>query len=267
MSDPAKLSTVRFKSLRLLLQKKHRMKEGRCLIEGRRFVADAFQAGVKPELVLVTGEFASHREGGELLRLARDAGVPVRTVTDGQLTALSETVTAQGIIAVVPLPGVTADRLPGRGSRGALIVALDGVSDPGNVGTIVRTCAWFGADGIILGEGTAELSNPKLLRSTMGAVFRIPVVASVDLLESVRGLKEEGFRMVIADPEGSDDAGIFGAGGNVLLVFGSEAHGVRPGLATMADARYGIPKYGTGESLNVSVAVGIALARYRTSAA
>jgi len=267
MSDPEKLSTVKFKTLRLLLQKKHRMKEGRCLIEGRRFVTDGFQAGVKPELVLVTGEFASQREGEELIRLAREAGVPVRTVTNGQLAALSETVTAQGIVAVVPLPGVTLDRLPGRRARGTLIVALDGVSDPGNVGTIIRTCAWFGADGIILGEGTAELSNPKLLRSTMGAVFRVPVVPSVDLLESARVLKGEGFRMVVADPEGSDETGIFGGGGNALLVFGSEAHGVRPGLAAMADARYGIPKYGTGESLNVSVAVGVALARYRTSVA
>ncbi len=263
MSDPIKLSAVKFKALRLLLNKKHRLKEGKCLIEGRRFVSDAIGAGVIPELVLVTAEFLSHRDGEELLRGARGAGVPVMTITTGQLTALSDTVTAQGVVAVVGSPGVGFDALPLRSGGRVLIVALDGVSDPGNVGTIIRTCAWFGADGIVLGEGTAEISNPKVLRSTMGAVFRLPVAGNADLGEIIPRMKREGFRIVVAAAGGSDSGEVLGLGEKMFLIFGSEAHGVHRGLTALADARYGIPKYGTGESLNVSVAVGVALGRYR----
>jgi len=263
MSDPIKLSTVKFKAVRLLLHKKHRLKEGKCLIEGRRFVSDAIEAGVIPEMVLVTGDFLSQREGGELLRRARGAGVPVMTITAGQLTALSDTVSAQGVVAVVGLPGIRLDALPLRAGGRVLLIALDGVSDPGNVGTIVRTCAWFGADGLVLGEGTAEISNPKVLRSTMGAVFRLPVVVNADLEEVIPRMKQEGFRIVVAGADGSDTDDVLGLGEKLFLIFGSEAHGVRRELNALADAEYGIPKYGTGESLNVSVAVGVALGRYR----
>jgi TrmH family RNA methyltransferase len=264
MPDIERLSGIRFKNTRLLLTKKHRLQEGKCLIEGRRFVSEALAAGAAVESVLVTGEFASEKEGGDLVGLARRAGAAVLTITPAQLAALSDTVTAQGVVAVAGLPGVAFDALPVPGRGRSLIVGLEAVADPGNVGTIIRTSAWFGADAVVMGEGTAELSNPKLLRATMGAVFRIPVVPGVDLLEAAPRLKRRGYRIVVSEAGGADADAAFAGGGRVFLIFGSEAHGIRRELSSLADARYGIPRYGTGESLNVSVAVGVALSRYRS---
>jgi len=264
MPPPEKLSDAKFRAARLLLNKKHRLKEGMCLIEGRRFVSEALEAGQAVDTVIVTEELAVREEGRDLLSRARSAGASVRTISPSRLAALSDTVTSQGVVAIARLPGVPISALPISGKGPALIVGLDRVSDPGNVGTIIRTGAWFAADGIILGEGTAELSNPKLLRSTMGAVFRVPVTAGADLAGAVRVMKREGFRIVIADAAGSEDGAVPGPGGKVFLIFGSEAHGIGPEIMGLADARYGIPRYGSGESLNVSVAVGIALARFRS---
>jgi TrmH family RNA methyltransferase len=263
MSSPEKLSVIRFRAARLLLNKKHRLREGKCIIEGGRFVAEALQAGSMVDTVLVTGDFASGEAGRELVALARRAGAEVRTITTTQLAGLSDTVTAQGVVAIVRLPGVPLGSLLGGRNAPSLLVALDGVADPGNTGTIIRTCAWFGADGVILGEGTAELSNPKVLRSTMGAVFSLPVVAGADLLHTVQMLKGQGYRVVLADARGTDSDGVFGGGAKVLMIFGSEARGIRPEIAPMADALYGIPRFGSGESLNVAVSVGVALSRYR----
>ena len=204
MSEPGPLSAVKFKSVRLLLNKKYRLKEGRCLIEGRRFVSEALRAGATVEMVMVTVDFAAQNEGKDLIGVARLAGAEIRTINPSQLPVLSDTVTAQGVVAVVRLPGAALEDLPVRGPGPSLVIALDGVSDPGNVGTIIRTGAWFGADGILLGAGCAELSSPKVLRSTMGAVFHVPVVAGADLPDAVRRLKRDGFRIIAAAAGGVD---------------------------------------------------------------
>ena len=133
------------------------------------------------------------------------------------------------------------------------------MADPGNLGTIIRTCAWFGADGVLLSERSVELSNPKLLRSTMGAVFHLPVAAGINLPEMIHALRQRGFRILAAEAGGEPAGSVLRGGGNRMLVFGSEAHGLSPEVRDLADSKFGIAGSGRIESLNVAVAVGIAL--------
>jgi len=254
------ISAARLKTIRLLGNKKHRLGSGTCLIEGRRFVAEALARPGTVEVLLLTHRAAETPEGASMLRDAERAGSAVYSLSERQIEGLADTVTSQGVLAVIRLPGVDPSEILKKAGPSALIVALDGVADPGNIGTIIRTCAWFGAAGILLSERSVELSNPKLLRSTMGAVFAIPVASGVDLAAAIPPMKRDGFRVLAAEAGGeSARAALAGAGGRRLLVFGSEAHGLSAGVRTHADAVFGIPGSGAIESLNVSVAVGISL--------
>ena len=253
------ISGARLKALRLLQNKKHRLESGTCLIEGRRFVTEAMARPGIVEALLLTREAAASPEGGSLLAGAHSRGIAVNLLSDRQLGELSDTVNSQGIIALIRVPSADPESiLPGAGPS-ATLVALDGVSDPGNVGTIVRTCAWFGASGLLLSEGSVELSNPKLLRSTMGAIFALPVAPGVDLRTWIPCLKREGYRALAAEAGAAPARKLLAEGGKRILLFGSEAHGLSAAVRSLADASFGIPGTGAVESLNVSVAVGVSL--------
>ncbi len=259
MPPPTPIPAGKFKISRLLLNKKHRLESGTCLIEGRRFVAEALERPGTIEYLLLTPHFADTPEGAAFLREAGRRNAVAYTITEKQVGQLSDTVSSQGVLAVIRLPGVgPEDILRLRGER-LLLVALDGVADPGNLGTIIRTCAWFGADGVLLSERSVELSNPKLLRSTMGAVFHVPVATGISLPDIIPALRQKGFRILAAEAGGEPAGTVLPGGGNRLLVFGSEAHGLSPVVKEFADAKFGIAGSSRIESLNVSVAVGIAL--------
>lgn len=253
------LSATAFKSIRQLLTRKARSKSGSCLLEGRRFVTDALAAGAAVEHLLATERFAAAAEGRELLAEAARRGIRRSGITERQLGQLSDTVTAQGVVAVAGTPGASLTDLLELRAPDLLLVAVDGVTDPGNAGTIIRTCAWFGVDGVLLSEGSVELSNPKLLRATMGAVFRLPVVEGVRLAEAIPGFRKLDYTVFAAEAGAPPPGGNLSSGGRRLLLFGSEAHGISPPVRGLADSAFGIPGAGTVESLNVSVAVGIAL--------
>jgi TrmH family RNA methyltransferase len=253
------LPAGKFKACRLLLNKKQRLESGSCLIEGRRSVAEALRWSGTIDYLLLTDRFAGTPEGGEMLGAARRRGCSTYSVTEKHLAQLTDTVTSQGVLAVIRLPAVGAEDIMRLRGDDLLLVALDGVADPGNIGTIIRTCAWFGADAVLLSERSVELSNPKLLRSTMGAVFHLPVAAGIGLAETIPALRRKGFRILAAEAGGVPAPDVLRVGGKRLLIFGSEAHGLSAAVRELADVKFGIPGSGRVESLNVSVAVGIAL--------
>jgi TrmH family RNA methyltransferase len=253
------ISAGRLKAIRLLQNKKHRIESGTCLIEGRRFVAEALARPGVVEALLLTNDAAATPEGKSMLGAASRARIAVHSLTERQLDGIADTVSSQGVLALITVPGAEPGAILKSAGPDAVIVALDGVSDPGNIGTIIRTAAWFGAAGIFLSERSVELSNPKLLRSTMGAVFSIPVSPGVDLPAIIPIVKGQGFRVLAAEAGGKPARGVLLGPGRRLLVFGSEAHGLSAGVRSLADSVFGIPGAGRIESLNVSVAVGISL--------
>ena len=168
---------------------------------------------------------------------------------------ISDTKSPQGIFAVISMPENESD-LPEAG----VVIALDDVQDPGNIGTIIRTAAWFGIRHILLSHECADPYSPKVLRATQGEIFALKVGKRGDLMNSLRILQKKGQQIVAATVEPSACLLYeMSFSPNTVLVFGSEAHGVSTEILKLADGQIIIPKFGQGESLNVATSVGIIL--------
>jgi TrmH family RNA methyltransferase len=168
-------------------------------------------------------------------------------------------VTFQGVVAVLKQQHFALENLMNSPEARSSLVALDGVSDPGNAGTMIRTCDWFGLNGVILGENSVELYNPKVLRATMGGVFHIPIVEGVDLLSTLCRAKDAGYKVYVTTASGDSHFDRVQYASKSIIVFGNEAWGVSDQVRQLADVHLTIRRYGLGESLNVSVACGIIL--------
>lgn len=144
-----------------------------------------------------------------------------------------------------------------------LVLALDGVADPGNLGTILRTADWFGAAGVVLSPGCVDPFNEKVVRSTVGSLFHLPVVSDIHLPDALREARSAGFAVVVADVKGAIALDDWRPPARSLLVLGSESQGVSTAVAELADVAVSIPRHGQAESLNVAVAAGILLQHSR----
>ncbi|MBM2841108.1 MAG: rRNA ((2251)-2'-O)-methyltransferase RlmB [Bacteroidetes bacterium] len=157
------LTKNKLKELRELTHKKHRDETGKFLIEGVRLVGEAMNSDYKVLEAFHTPDLSEHPGGDALLQALKKKSSSVYQITNREMEVLSETVTFQGIVAVVKQKRFSVDTIMQRNGTQSVLVAFDGVSDPGNVGTMVRTCDWFGVDGILLGRNSVELYNPKVL--------------------------------------------------------------------------------------------------------
>jgi len=237
--------------LRSLRTVKGRRENDLFLVEGTRLCAELAASSVRTEFVLVADSIAADASVRPLLeRFARD-GVPVLSARDESVRRVSDTVHSQGILAAARWGPVAPADLPRR--RGAVFLALDAVADPGNVGTVIRTAAWCGVDAVLLGEGCADLLNPKTVRATMGGLFHVPICSRVDLIEELARLKGLGVHVAAAATDGSPDWRGWRGSGSVTLVLGNEAHGLSAPVRELADRLVAVPLRGKGESLNVAV--------------
>jgi TrmH family RNA methyltransferase len=190
------------------------------------------------------------------------AGVPLVELDDRALAGLADTEHPQGVIAVFEPPSWSLEKLTPR--AGEVVVVLDGVQDPGNVGAIARTALALGATGMIALKGTAELTNPKVVRGAMGALFRFPAVSATDE-ECLAWAKRLGATFWVTDSTGERPSGQR-LTAPVALVLGNEGAGIRPEIEREASRRLSIPLTGGVESLNVAVAAGILLYEVRRDA-
>ena len=197
----------------------------------------------------------------EVLRIAAAGDVPVAVVTDRVAAGLSDTVTPQGVIAVVrPAPIDPGAAL----AEARLVVVLDRVGDPGNAGTAIRTADAAGADAVVLTSGSVDPHNGKCIRSSAGSVFAVPLLTGLEAAAALDLAAGAGARTTIATTldAGEDldtliDAGVLAR--PTAWVFGSEAHGLDPAVAAAADRRVRIPMYGGAESLNLAASVAVCL--------
>lgn len=237
------------KMIKSLHQKQFRDQNGLFVAEGEKLVTELLGSEYLPEVVVVKDSPAADIVG--ILDKYSDIGIPVYTAPKHQFDQLCDTKTPQKILAVVNQKDQAI--MPGEP-----FIALDGVSDPGNVGTIIRSAEWFGFKQVILGRDTADIYNPKTVRSTMGAIFKVQAITAPNLSEAiVESFK--GYKIYAADVEGEKDLGSMKPASKFGIIFGSEAHGLSEQLNTVIDERFSIPGYGSSESLNVSVAAGITL--------
>lgn len=259
MKRPEPLSKSKLSVLQKLFSKKQRRSSDAFLVEGSRIVTEALASEWEVKMVLVTEPFMQHSEYGQVSKLAADRLAPLHIIRVRDLETITNTEHPAGVAAVIRPKQHKFESLVDKSSE-RLIVALDAISDPGNFGTILRTCDWFKADALLVGKGSVDLFNPKVVRSTMGSLFRVPTATDVDLPEALRSLKAEGFRVYAASVGDGQPINRVRFSNRVVLVFGSEAHGLSESVGKAADEFMTIPRIGAAESLNVSAAAAIVLA-------
>jgi RNA methyltransferase, TrmH family len=246
----ALLSTIRD-----LHRRKGRERRGLALAEGIRLVEEMLAAGVACKGAAVAPALETTTRGMQLKRALVARGAPIETISDAELSAVAATEHPQGIVAVYQVRVWSLEEIVA--APGHPIVILDGVQDPGNVGTIARTALAFGAAGLVALPGTADLTNPKTVRGGMGALFQLPH-SHADDPATLASLSRHGVALWAATRDGVplDTTAPVGA---IALVFGNEGAGIRPELLARAAQRVTIPIRSAAESLNVAVAAGIAL--------
>lgn len=240
--------------IRDLHRRRGRERRGLALAEGVRLVEEVLAAGVTCRAVVTSPQLEA-TERGRTLKAALAARGPVTEMADEELAGLASTEHPQGVLAVVVPPAwQLADIRP---IGPAAVIILDGVQDPGNVGTIIRTALGLGAAGVVSLPGTVETTNPKTLRAAMGASFRLPVVsASEEILAP--WLEAQRFTLAVTAADGVpfEPARV---PARVALILGNEGGGVGSSLGRTAGLRLAIPLASSVESLNVAVAAGIFL--------
>ena len=257
-----KLSKAELKYCRSLLQKKVRQTERKFLLEGWRALKELLNSPIKVEMAAVHPRFLDDPDYEKLLKELESRGIPVKEADDIQLQQMADTVHAQGIVAVVQQKHDELERIPL--DRASVIVAVDAVGDPGNLGSIIRSSDWFNVDALLLGRGCVELYNEKVVRSTVGSIFHIPIVEGVELPAVLKQLGTKGFSVVGFSGDGKLDYTKRRVARKEVYVFGSEAHGISREVRGAVDDIVRIARYGKAESLNVGVACGIVLAHQRT---
>lgn len=255
MEGPEGLRSARHPRVRALhrwsRRSRARIADDRFVIDGPVLVREALAAGVEIEAAFIAPEELDGRDP-TLADELRGRGIRCDELRAATLAAATDTVTSQGVAAVAvrsSLPALEA----GPPADGGLLVALDRVADPGNLGTVLRSVEAAGATGVIVGADSCEVTSPKVVRAAAGALFRVPVQADRPLGALIDALAGEGWVVVgcAADGEWSlDDVDLRPA---TVVVVGNEAHGLSPEVLERLDATLRIPMV-AGESLNVAMA-------------
>ncbi|HET7040500.1 MAG TPA: RNA methyltransferase [Gemmatimonadales bacterium] len=247
-------------TIRDLQRRKAREKRGLALAEGVRLVEEALAAGVAVEGAAVAPGLEGTERGRALKASLEGRGVPLEAMDDRALAELADTEHPQGVIAVVEPRAWTfkdlgRDAAPG---TAATVLVLDAVQDPGNVGAILRSAHALGAAAVIALPGTADLLNPKVLRGSMGAAFRLPNLHATDAEFAEWAAAAKVTRWATA-MDGADLRAARRPSGPLAVILGNEGAGVRADLASTAQARVAIPIHAGAESLNVAAAAAIFL--------
>lgn len=231
-----------------------RARSGRFLLESAQLLETALAAGARPLTVFATTEAAEgHRA---LLAAAGDAGAELRVVAPALLDELAQTVTPQGLVAVVGSVVGTLDDLP---PAPRLVCVLAGIRDPGNAGTVLRAADAFGADALATTAGSVDLESPKAVRASAGSLFHLPVAAGVDWPPLAAALRRRRLALVGADPHAPETVERAPLERPCALVLGNEAHGLPGRVRADLDHLVRLPQYGRAESLNLAAAAAVLL--------
>lgn len=246
--------------IKALSAKKERDASQMFLAEGWKSIAEAAAAGISIEAVLYDPARIDDRA---LFTRIERAAAAVYPASPKEIDAVSDTVSAQGIVAVLPQFDHTSALQSVLKKKESVIVALDGINDPGNLGTIIRTCDWFGVDAVLVSADSADIYNPKVVRATMGSLFHLPVLSGLDIPSVLAGCRKSGSTIYSTELKKSDDLRTVKFSPRSVIIIGSESHGVSESVSKSSDAKISIPRIGRAESLNAAMACGIVLARMK----
>ena len=243
------------KEIKKLKEKKFRDQESKYIIEGNKLVKEAIEEKAKISKIVVCEDCLNDGtlEQSLMYEIARFDCIGV---TEKVFKTITDVATPQGILAVIEKN--TNSQIE---YNEDIIVVLDGIQDPGNLGTILRTLDSVGLKEIILSEKTVDAYSPKVVRSTMGAIYRVNIVKSNNIVETLKTLKKHKFEIVATSLQTKET--IYSIDyKNKVIVIGNEANGVSKEVLELADEKVKIPMLGKTESLNAAVATGVILYEY-----
>jgi TrmH family RNA methyltransferase len=259
------IGSDRVRSVRALSRRAVREREHLFLAEGPQAVREA--VAHRPDTVRdVYFEAQAATRQGAVLDAARAAGLSLREVSPEVLAAMSDTVVPQGILAVCRPVDVALDTV--LEARPSLLVILTNVRDPGNAGTVIRGADAAGADAVLLSDSSVDIYNPKVVRSTVGSLFHLPIVVGLPISALLDRVRSAGLALLAADGVGDEVLGDVDGNldGRLLArphawVMGNEAWGLEPDVRAGCDAVVRVPIYGKAESLNLAMAATLCLYR------
>jgi TrmH family RNA methyltransferase len=241
--------------------------DGEVLLDGIHLVEEALASGIQVDLALFS-ESAARGRLATLVRAVERTGTRTVAVTDGIFPSVSPVQHASGVVAIARITAASMDDV--LRTRPSLLLLLDGVQDPGNLGAIVRAAEACGATGVIVGTSSADAFGWKALRGAMGSSLRVPIMQRVAMPEALRRMKAGGVRVFAAVARDGTPLPACDLRGDAAVLLGGEGAGLPDRLVATADAKLTIPMNPPVESLNVAVASALVLyeaSRQRTHVA
>lgn len=232
---------------RLTASAKYRREQGLFTLEGLRLCADAAQSGCQVQTLFLTAD--AEEKGGERLKILLKNAQKIYTVTEEVAEKLSDTVSSQGVFAILQMLPETALAI----QKGGKYVVLDTVQNPQNLGAIARTAEAFGVNGLIVGGG-CDRYNPKALRASMGSLLRLPVFETEDLAATVREIGKTVPTFATVPDCAAESICAQDFSGGAAAIIGNEGNGVSEAVLSAAQKRVTIPMHGNAESLNAAAA-------------
>jgi TrmH family RNA methyltransferase len=223
-------------------------------VEGVRALEEAIREGIRAEAIFYSARLEGTARGVTLLDSLAERGSEIVHVGEQPLDKTCSTEQSQGVVAVFKKLEWTAEQLL---SPKKPVFLLDGIRDPGNLGTILRITDGFGLGGVVMSEDTVNLYNAKVIRSAMGSLFRVPALRS-PLPDAISALRDAGYTIVRSEARLGTPLQAFAGGAKpVAIVLGNEAHGVRADIEALVPDSVQIEMPGNAESLNVAIIAGI----------
>jgi RNA methyltransferase, TrmH family len=242
------------KKIKKLQQKKYREEYGLFVVEGVKGVSGALNSNAEIEVVVVEKKKKSADAIRNVVQKVVERKISFEYCLDKDVNKIKSTETFPGILALVKIKNNSIEDL----QNDQPIILLDKISDPGNMGTILRTADWFGVGNILVSSDSVDPYNEKVVRASMGSIFRIKLAETDNTANSAKQLKKLGYTVVSLSTTG-EDLSKMKPRQKTIYIFGSESHGIRPELEQLSDKMYTISGKGTAESLNVAVSAGILL--------
>ena len=244
------------KHIKKLKDKKERDLSNEYIIEGIKLIQEAIQENAKIKQIIICDDCEKTESIPKdlMYEIAKQECI---YVTNKVFDSITEVMNPQGILAMIEKQSKEMQI----DDKQDIILALDDIQDPGNLGTILRTADSIGLTQILVSKGTADSYNPKVVRSTMGAIFRVKIIECEDLVKTLKEIKKHKFEIVVSSLQ--TDNSIYDINYHKkVIVIGNEANGVKKEIQDLADKKIKIPMLGKTESLNASVATGIILYEY-----
>ncbi len=236
-----------FKQYISLKQKNARVETGLFIAEGRNVVKEGILHNAVSEIIFITKDFLDvNSEFRQILK-----GRKTEILDDRDFERIADTDNPQGIVGIFQNKSLLTERITINRT-----IALYEINDPRNMGTIIRTADWFGIDEILISQGSVDVFNPKVIRSTMGSIFHVRIIITEDIKGALFELRSTGYKIAVADMGGTSYRSVRGLE-KVAAVFSNEARGPSDSITALADIVATIPGNGSAESLNVACAASV----------